>query len=273
MSPTYEPTTLTADTLRLLQHQLAEAYVDTDDPVGVGVRDEAILDSAAHRPLTSMGGTTKYVTPYHAAAALGHSIVGNHPFIDGNKRTALLAMIAVLDRENIGLAASNREASQFMLDVAQHRLVEGFSEERKEDNRADPDAEVEVMATWLRANCRGTPAGERLLAYRALVEALRQFDVEIINPKKGNAVDFVRKVGDQYLRTQIGYNGRGNMPVEPGTIRHVRTDLQLDYAHGVDQQRFYTAAAPLNAMLIDFRAALDALAEYDRSGRLPPEFV
>jgi death-on-curing protein len=271
MSPKYEPTTLGADTLRLLQQQLAEAYAGTNDPVGVGVRDDAILDSAAHRPLTSMGGTSKYGTPYHAAAALGHSIVGNHPFFDGNKRTALLAMIAVLDRDNIGLAASNREASRFMLAVAQHQLVEGFSEEFEEDNRADPDDEVEVMATWLRSNCRGTPGGERLLAYRALVEALRQFDVEIINPTKGNAVDFVRKVGDHHLRTQIGYNGRGNMPVEPGTIRHVRTELQVDDAHGVDHQRFYNAAAPLNAMLIEFRGALDALAEYDRSGRLPPD--
>ncbi len=108
MSPNYEPTTLEAATLRLLQQHLAEVYAETDDPVGVGVRDEAILDSAAHRPLTALGGTNKYQTPYDAAAALGHSIVNNHPFIDGNKRTALLAMIAILDREHVGLTAKNR---------------------------------------------------------------------------------------------------------------------------------------------------------------------
>ncbi len=269
MSPNYEPSTLEADTLRLLQRQLAEAYADTDDPVGVGVRDEAILDSAAHRPLTALGGTSKYQTPYDAAAALGHSIVNNHPFIDGNKRTALLAMIAVLDREHIGLAATNREAFTFMVRVAQHRLLEGFSEQDK----PTADSEVELMASWLRSNCRKTPNRERRLVYRELVEALRHFGVDIVNPKKGNAVDFIRKVDGHSLRAQIGYNGRGNMNVDPATVRKVRTELQLDEAHGVDHQRLYEAAPPLNALLIEFRGALDALAEYYRSGRPPLEIL
>jgi death-on-curing protein len=265
----YEPTTLQAETLRLLHLQLEEAYADTEDPVGPGVRDEGILESAAHRPLTALGGTSKYQTPYDAAAALGHSIVNSHPFVDGNKRTALLAMIGMLDREHIGLAATNREAFDFMVSVAKHRLIEGFSEESK----PDADVEVEAMASWLRSNSRKTPTGERLLAYRELVEALRQFDVDIVNPKKGNAVDFVRSVDGRHLRTQIGYNGRGNMQVEPRTVRKVRTELQLDEAHGVDHQRFYEAAPPLNALLIEFRGALDALAEYDRSGRPPLEIA
>jgi death-on-curing protein len=151
-----------------------------------------------------------------------------------------------------------------MVSVAQHRVISGFNE----NNRPDADAEVEFMASWLRSNSRKTPAGERLLAYRALVEALRQFNV-VAKPRSGNAVDFVREVDDHDLRTQIGYNGRGNMAVEPKTVRKVRTDLQLDDAHGVDHQRFYNAASPLNALLIQFRPALDALAEYDRSGRPP----
>ncbi len=269
MSPSYEPATLEAATLKLLQQQLAEAYAGTDDPVGVGVRDEAILDSAAHRPLTALGGSSKHETPQHAAAALGHSIVNSHPFVDGNKRTALLAMIAVLDREHLGLAATNREAFNFMLNVAQHRLIDGFNEVQ----RPDADAEVDCMTAWLKSNCRRTPTGERRLAYRELVEALRQFDVEIVNPKKGNAVDFLRKVDGHYLRSQMGYNGRGNMNVDPATVRKVRTDLQLDEAHGVDHQQFYNATPPLNALLIEFRGALDALAEYDRSGRPPVEIA
>jgi death-on-curing family protein len=269
VSPSYEPATLEAATLKLLQQQLAEAYAGTDDPVGVGVRDEAILDSAAHRPLTALGGSSKYETPQHAAAALGHSIVNSHPFVDGNKRTALLAMIAVLDREHLGLAATNREAFNFMLNVAQHRLIDGFNEVQ----RPDADAEVDCMTAWLKSNCRRTPTGERRLAYRELVEALRQFDVEIVNPKKGNAVDFIRKVDGHYFRSQIGYNGRGNMNVDPATVRKVRTELELDEAHGVDHQRFYDTAPPLNALLIEFSGALDALAEYDRCGRPPVEIA
>jgi death-on-curing protein len=250
--------------LRLLQEQLADAYADTDNPVGIGVRDESSLDSAAHRPLTALGGINKYGTPYHAAAALGHSIVNNHPFTDGNKRTALLAMIAVLDREHIGLKASNRDAFNLMLDVSQHRLIDGFDTTQK----PDADAEVKAVAAWLKANCRRTPRGERLLTYRELVRALQQFDVDIV-PKRGNAVDLTREIDGHSIRSQIGYNGRGNMPVEPATVRKVRTELRLDEAHGVDHQRFYDAAPPLNAFLLEFRGALDALAEYDRSGQAP----
>lgn len=218
---------------------------------------------------TNREETRKYKTPYEAAAALGHSIVNNHPFLDGNKRTALLAMIAVLDREHIGLEATNREAFVFTVNVAQHRLIDGFSESKKPDS----DAEVEVMASWLKYHCRRTPTGERQLVYRELVEALREFNVEVVNPKKGNAVDFVRRVDDYHLRSQIGYNGRGNMNVDPATVRKVRTELELDEVHGIDHQRFYDAAPPLNALLIDFRGALDALAAYDRSGRPPPEIA
>lgn len=211
-----------------------------------------------------MGNESKYGTPYDAAAALGHSIVNNHPFVDGNKRTALLAMIALLDREHIGVTATNREAFNFMVEVAQHRLSDDFSEGRK----APADVEVGIMAAWLKRNTRKTPGGERLLAYRELEDALHEFNVEIV-PKQGNAVGLVRQVDGQSLRTQIGYNGRGSMQVEPATVRKVRNELQLDEAHGIDHQRFYDAAPPLNALLLHFRGALDALAEYDRSGRPP----
>jgi hypothetical protein len=47
----------------------------------------------------------------------------------------------------------------------------------------------------------------------------------------------------------------------------------LDEAHGVDHQRFYDAAPPLNAFLLEFRGALDALTECDRSGRAPSDIA
>ena len=92
-----------------------------------GVRDEAVLESASGRPLTSLGVTFKYCTPYDAAAALGHWIITSHPFRDGNKRTALLAMIAMLDRDHLGVTASDRESVSLMLGVAKHKLY-GASE-------------------------------------------------------------------------------------------------------------------------------------------------
>lgn len=264
-----EPTTLTADTLKLLHEQLADFYADSEEPVGEGVRDAGLLDSAAHRPLTALGETYKYPDPYSAAAALGHSIVHSHPFNDGNKRSALLAMIAVLDRQDIGLSVKNAHAFEFMLRVAQHQLVQ-----QGVDSRPDPDLEVSEMGRWLRANTRTTPHQERRLVYRELEKALRGFDVESSHPGVANRVDFTRRLEDgRVLKSQITWNGRGTSTVEPATVRKVRQDLQLDDLSGVDHKRFYEAAPPLNALLLSMRGALDALAEYDRTGLAPSNIL
>ena len=52
-----------------------------------GVRDHALLDSALNRPFQTFDGNELYPSPIEKAAAMLESIVKNHPFIDGNKRT------------------------------------------------------------------------------------------------------------------------------------------------------------------------------------------
>src|SRR3990167_9655242 len=56
-----------------------------------GVRDLNLLDSALQRPQSSFMGEDLYSTIFHKAAALMHSILLNHPFIDANKRTATVS--------------------------------------------------------------------------------------------------------------------------------------------------------------------------------------
>jgi death-on-curing protein len=53
-----------------------------------GIRDWGLLDSAVQRPRGAFGGENLYPDLFAKAAALGHSLVLNHPFVDGNKRTA-----------------------------------------------------------------------------------------------------------------------------------------------------------------------------------------
>ena len=54
-----------------------------------GVHDIDVLDSAMARPQATFEGEELYPDLWHKAAALMHSLVKNHPFVDGNKRTAL----------------------------------------------------------------------------------------------------------------------------------------------------------------------------------------
>jgi death-on-curing protein len=87
-----------------------------------GVRDNNLLESAIARPFQSFGGTELYSTPFEKAAALIESIVKNHPFIDGNKRTGFLAGFALLYRSNLLIVAEQETAYNFVIDVASSNI-------------------------------------------------------------------------------------------------------------------------------------------------------
>jgi death-on-curing protein len=88
-----------------------------------GVRDVGILDSAIHRPRASFGGVLLYADLPNQAAALLHSIAMNHPFVDGNKRTAFTAMDVFLRLNGMRLNASEDEKYIFVMAVASGQLA------------------------------------------------------------------------------------------------------------------------------------------------------
>ena len=62
-----------------------------------GIRDRGLLESAVAQPMASFGGEFLHQDLFEMAAALLVSLVGNHPFVDGNKRTGLAAMLMFLE--------------------------------------------------------------------------------------------------------------------------------------------------------------------------------
>lgn len=98
------------------------------------VRDLGLLESAVARPRASFGGENLYPNLWTKAAALMHSLVRNHPFVDGNKRTAVTATGIFLELNGHSLTASNDE----VLDFARRA--------------ATGEMELADMAEWLRAH-------------------------------------------------------------------------------------------------------------------------
>ena len=86
------------------------------------LRERRLLESAVARPQASAFGTDAYPDLVTKAAALLHSLVLNHPFIDGNKRTAVLATLVFLDLNGYVVRWDQREALDFMLRLAQHQV-------------------------------------------------------------------------------------------------------------------------------------------------------
>jgi death on curing protein len=85
---------------------------------GNGIREEGFMESAIARPYQTFGSEDLYPTIFEKAAAIAESIIINHPFIDGNKRTGLLAMLAVLDNENFELSVTNNDIYNFTIKIS-----------------------------------------------------------------------------------------------------------------------------------------------------------
>jgi len=84
----------------------------------IRIRDEGMLDSALHRPMSGYGGHEAYADLATKAAALLDSIANNHALVDGNKRLAWLATDVFLHINGSRADLSPDEATALVLDVA-----------------------------------------------------------------------------------------------------------------------------------------------------------
>jgi death-on-curing protein len=83
-----------------------------------GVRDMGLLESALARPQATFGQNDLYPDLWSRAAALMHSLIKNHPFVDGNKCTALTATGVFLELNGHRLAMSNEAVLEFVRQAA-----------------------------------------------------------------------------------------------------------------------------------------------------------
>ena len=105
------------------------AYLDLEDlllltrRLGVGpVRDVGLLDAACARPRSTAFGVDAYPQIEAKAAALLHSLVGNHALVDGNKRLAWLAVVVFLDLNGRTVEMADDEAFDLVMKASQGSL-------------------------------------------------------------------------------------------------------------------------------------------------------
>jgi death-on-curing protein len=83
-----------------------------------GIRDLAALESALARPFQTFDAKELHPTPIHKAASLIESILINHPFIDGNKRTGYVLMRMYLISNELDIQATQEEKYDFVIKIA-----------------------------------------------------------------------------------------------------------------------------------------------------------
>lgn len=99
-----------------------------------GIRDEGLLESALARAQNIASYSEEAPSLAVLAAAYGSEIVRNHPFVDGNKRTALVATFTFIERNGFRVMASQEDAYFAFYDLAAGKLSE------------------EELAQWLEVN-------------------------------------------------------------------------------------------------------------------------
>jgi death-on-curing protein len=87
-----------------------------------GPRDRGLLESACARPFQTAFQAEAYPTVLEKAAALFHGLIANHPFHDGNKRTAVVALDAFLAANDYLLGLLPEEMYDLAIETAAARV-------------------------------------------------------------------------------------------------------------------------------------------------------
>lgn len=115
----------------MISYPLLDVVVTTLRGLGFHVRDLGLLDSALVRAQTRLYGQDAYPTLQLKAAAMVHSVINNHPMVDGNKRSAWVVLNFFLVLNNRQLRSSQDNAYEFIMSIAEKRI------------------ELEEIAAWL----------------------------------------------------------------------------------------------------------------------------
>lgn len=101
-----------------------------------GVREESRLLSVVEAPKQEVFGEQQYTDIYQKAAVYMRNIIGDHPFIDGNKRTGTTVMGIFLNRNGINLTAKVKSLEDFAVKIAVEHL------------------DIPTIAVWIKKNSR-----------------------------------------------------------------------------------------------------------------------
>lgn len=84
----------------------------------IGVRDEALLDSALEAAFAGFGDKEFYPTKEEKGARLGYTLISNHAFVDGNKRIGMYVILTFLEVNGIRMDCTNDDVTHVGLSVA-----------------------------------------------------------------------------------------------------------------------------------------------------------
>lgn len=263
-----------ADILRA-HYLITDHFCKDAEPVWLtGPRGTNMLESAFGRQDVSFGGEHKWNSLYEIAATLFFGLVKDHPFHDGNKRTALLSALYQMHINGYTPSAPQKEFERITVATA----ASDFSaypryrklEKKRKANTSRSDIVVEFLAGFFRRSMRPIDKRYYTITFRDLDKILRGFGFSMEDPKH-NHIDIVkyekkkhmfsRKFNEKKVRVcQIGFPNWSSQ-VGKGAIRTVRSSTGLTPENGYDSQVFYKDLDPMTSLIEIYQGPLLRLAD------------
>jgi death-on-curing protein len=285
--------TLKKEHIICIHSVLSDEAKRSNEPISpAGIKDEGLLDSSISVQHTGWGGSYKYTCPVHNVSALTYSITTNHAFGNGNKRTALVAMLAHLRWNDFTLKARVKEEHLFCLLVccASHRLTDFIKckndadimdlKRKIEDGKRNEeryvntyvnknmDEEVRLIKKWLDNNIT-QPEQEKKMTLKELKELLlmHNFDFDYEFKSERFYVYQITKFLGVKTRSSKGWFQlrirNKDAKLSKNDLSFVRFHLHLDEKHGVSSDQFYNIGhGEYGDIIAKYRNVLSELAKY-----------
>lgn len=240
---------LTEDEILAIRRRMAELAIASQG--AFGATDPLHLDklsSAVFRQNTGIGSTYKYNTVPEVAATLFYGIAMSHAFENGNKRTALVALLVFLDKNRVLLVnAGEDDLYELARQVAAHEI--------RVNGARDADSEVSAIADWLKNHTRERVLGDSATEFVDLRSVLEELGCKFDKPDR-NYIK-IRRIGRV---AKTGYP-KANFTVPVQEVKRIRRVLQLDEIHGIDSAGFYDLDEKVDGFVNTYRNLMKWLAD------------
>lgn len=246
---------LDEDELMIIRRRLATGELASRDFGATNPLRPNGLASALGRQTAGLGSYRKYDSVPLVAATLFYGLALNHPFENGNKRTALVAMLVFLQQNRTLLVGTSEdELYDMATGVAAHEFPLSPGVDR------NSDSEVAAIGAWLAKRTRPLERGDKTMMFKTFRAQMETQGCWFGAPNR-NFIKVYRQTPEGELSAKMGYP-RANFHVGVQEVKRVRGLLRLDETHGVDSGAFYEndLDAVVDVFVNTYRQVLDRLA-------------
>ena len=242
---------LSEDEVLAVRRRMATLEIATQNAFGqTEPTNGGKLASAVYRQYTSGGGVYKYKTIEAVAANLFYGVAMGHAFENGNKRTGLLAMLSLFEKNRFYLIDTTEdELYELARSVAAHEIPLASGATRT------ADTEAQAIASWLKPRLRPRKTGDVAMSFKELKEQLEPFGCHFDKPE----ANYIKIHRERWM-VKTGYP-RPSFEVAVGEVKRIRRALRLDEAQGIDSAVFYDLEQTVDRFVNEYRDLMRRLAD------------